>query len=98
MARKLITVDDSFYIEGHGLCLTPVLVPQDDEIFRRGDLIDIKIPNYQVTRTSIQIIQTTITDLDLPTPNPKHGWIIMIPASFRKEDVPVGSEVWSVDS
>ena len=91
MARKLLTVEHPFYIEGWGVALAPVLVPQGDEVFRQGDPIDIKFPDGTVVRTQI-------ASLSRPNPNPDYGLIILLPPSFKKGDVPVGAEVWSVDS
>jgi hypothetical protein len=91
MARKLLTVECPFYIEGLGVGLHPVLVLEDDEVFRKGDPIDIKFPDGRVVRTEI-------ASLMLPTPNPECGLGILLPPSFKKNDVPVGSEVWSVDT
>ena len=91
MARNLLTVEDPIYVEGRGICLFPVLVPQGEEVFRNGDLIDIKFPDGRVIRTQI-------ADLSIPTPNPNSGCIIFLPPSFKKGAVPVGAEVWSVDS
>ena len=46
--------------------------------FTIGDAIDIKFSDGRVTRTQI-------ANLSLPTPNPEHGWIIMLQPSLRKE-------------
>jgi hypothetical protein len=91
MTRRLLTVEEPFTIEGRGVCLSPVLVIQDDEAFQIGDPIDIRHPDGRVVRTNIAA-------LELPYPNPDHGWIIMLPQSIKIGDIPVGSEVWSVDS
>ncbi len=91
MARKLLTVEHPFYIEGRGVGLEPVLVPVEGELFRNGDPIDIRFPDGKTVRTEIAALM-------LPTPNPHHGVDILLPPSFKKGDVPVGAEVWSVDS
>lgn len=91
MARKLLTVTGVFQVEGRGVCVMPVLVPVGNEVIHQGDAIDIKCPDGQVMRTRM-------ANLCLPTPNPDHGWIIMFPSSVQKSDVPIGAEIWSVDS
>ncbi|MCH8922610.1 MAG: hypothetical protein IIA67_05625 [Planctomycetes bacterium] len=91
MARKLLTVEYPLFVEGRGVGILPVLVPQGEEVFHKGDPIDIKFPDGRITRTQI-------ADLSIPTPNPNLGCIILLPRSFEKGDVPVGAELWSVDS
>lgn len=90
MARKLITVEHVFRIEGWGIGLSPVAVPQGDEVFRAHDPIDIKLSDGTVLRTEVR-------SWSIPTPNPECGLNIMLPSSWKEEDIPVGAEVWSVD-
>ena len=86
--RRLFTVEDTFLIEGYGLALAPGIVPEGDENFQSGDPIELRVPSGDITRTHI-------ASLPLPTPNPRHQIVVMLPKEFGKEDVPIGTEVWS---
>jgi hypothetical protein len=90
MARKLFTVEAVFLIEGRGVFLAPGIVPEGSERFRAGDTIELRRPDGNRNRTSI-------AGLDLPTPNPRHVVVVSLPRNFRKDDVPIGTEVWSID-
>jgi hypothetical protein len=91
MARRLLTVEHVFTIEGRGIGLAPVAVPEGNERFRVHDPIDIRLPDGRIVRTEV-------ASWMLPTPNPECGLNILLPPSFKKDDVPAGSEVWSVDA
>lgn len=91
MSRRLITVEHVFSIEGRGIGLAPVAIPEGSEVFRVHDPIDLKMPDGTVVRTEAARWM-------LPTPNPEGGLNILLPPSFKKADVPVGTEVWSVDT
>ncbi|REJ70122.1 MAG: hypothetical protein DWQ31_02595 [Planctomycetota bacterium] len=87
--RRLITVEDTVFVEGHGVALIPGLVPEGDENFQSGDAIELRLPNGNETRTHIASLQ-------VPIPNPNHEVVVMLPREFGEEDVPIGTEVWSV--
>ena len=91
MARRLLTVEHVFTIEGWGVGLAPVAVPEGNERFRSDDPINIRLSNGTVIRTEV-------ASWMLPTPNPEHGFNILLPQCFDKSDVSVGAEVWSVDT
>jgi hypothetical protein len=84
----LFVVEDTFFIKGRGLVPVPGIVPIEEERFRVGDPLLLKRPDG----TSIS---TTIGGLERLCPNPRHDVVIML-KGFSKEDVPVGTEVWSV--
>lgn len=88
MPRRLFTVADSFRIEGRGLFLVPGIVPEDDERFRVGDPLLLKRPDGSELRT-------VVGSLELTTPNPNHEVVVNL-KGLGKEDVPTGTEVWSV--
>jgi hypothetical protein len=90
IARRLILVEDTFELPGRGLVLVPGIIPEGDEAFRAGDAIELRRPDGKV-----ETIQ--IGSLELPTPNPEHQVLVLL-QGFVKEDVPVGTEVWSVDT
>jgi hypothetical protein len=62
-------------------------VPVDDEHFRVGDPILLRRPDGLE-------IKTNIDGLELPYPNPKGEVLIML-KDLVKDDVPIGTEVWS---
>jgi hypothetical protein len=87
MERRLFTVTDTFLIQDRGLVLVPGIAPVDDESFRVGDALLLKRPD------GVEIT-TTIGGLELLCPNPKNEVVVML-HEFGKEDVPLGTEVWS---
>ena len=88
MARHLFSVEDTFLVRGRGLVLVPGIVPQGEERFRVGDPILLKRPGGAE-------LCATISGLELLTPNPNHEVVILL-KGLGKQDVPIGTEVWSV--
>ena len=90
MARRLLVVEDTFFIKSRGLVPVPGIVPQDDERFRIGDPILIK-------RADGSQLEWTIGGLErfLGT-TPKNDVVILL-NNLTKEDIPIGSEIWSLD-
>jgi hypothetical protein len=86
--RRLLVVEASFEVKGHGLVLLPGFQPEGQEAFRAGDPILLWRPDGSA-------IATRIGSLELLTPNPRHDVVILL-KGFAKDDVPVGAEVWSV--
>jgi hypothetical protein len=75
-------------IRGRGLVPVPGIVPVGEERFRAGDPLLLKRPDGTELRT-------TITSLEIMNPNPRHEVVVLL-KELTKEDVPVGTEVWSV--
>ena len=88
MSRLLFTVTDTFVIRGRGLVLFPGIAPTENERFRLGDPLQLKRPDGS-------IIQAEIAGFEYPTPNPRREIAIML-KGINKDDVPVGTEVWSI--
>jgi hypothetical protein len=88
MARRLFTVSDTFLIRGRGLVPVPGL-PISEERFRAGDPLLLKRPDGTELRT-------TIGSLEILDPNPTNQVVVLL-KELVKEDVPIGTEVWSVD-
>jgi len=86
--RRLFTVTDTFTVTRRGLVLLPGLIPIGTERFKAGDPILLRSPDGRETRTSIGA-------LELPHPNPENEVLIML-RDLARDDVPVGTEVWSV--
>ena len=90
MARCLFTVEDTFVIRNRGLVLVPGIIPEGDERFRLGDPIILLRPDGSSFRTEIG-------GVEMIDPNPRHDLVIML-KGMAKGDVPVGTEVWSVEA
>ena len=67
--------------------MVPGILPQGDERFRVGDPLLLKRPDGTESRVNIG-------GLELLTPNPRHDVVVML-KNLNKQDVPVGTEVWS---
>jgi translation elongation factor EF-Tu-like GTPase len=91
MARRLFIVEDAFFIKGRGLVTVPGIVPEGDERFRVGDPILLKRPDGSR-------LEWTIGGLEMIhcTPRRQTDDVFILLKGLNKEDVPVGSEVWSV--
>jgi hypothetical protein len=92
MARRLFVVEDTFLIKGRGLVPVPGIVPEGEERFRLGDLIVIKRPDGSCLGATIGGIEIFSTP-----PRTRDDFAIVL-KDLNKEDVPIGSEVWSVDA
>lgn len=71
---------------------TPGIVPQGEERFRVGDTIVLRRPDgsrLEWTIGGIEIIRYS-------PPRPKSDVVILL-RDLNRDDVPIGSEVWSVD-
>ena len=91
MARHLFTVKDTFLIEGRGLVPVPGIVPQGDEQFRIGDFIRLKRPDGSE-------IDWRIGGLEMLYPLPSSKDVCILLGGLGKQDVPIGTEVWSMDN
>ncbi len=92
MARRLFTVQDTFFISGRGLVPVPGIIPQDDERFRIGDPILLKRPDGSCLEWKIGGLEM----ISCTRPRPRDDVAILL-QGLSKEDLPVGSEVGSVD-
>jgi len=90
MGRLLFVVEDTFAIKSRGLVLVPGILPEGSERFRVGDPILLRKPDGSA-------VETRIGGLELLCPNPRHDVVIML-KELTKADVPIGTEVWSMDS
>ncbi len=93
MARILSTVEDTFAIRDRGLVFVPGIIPEGKEKFQIGDPILLKRPDGSTLQTKIGGLEL-IQGGHLP---PREDVAIFL-KGMNKEDVPIGTEVWSVDS
>jgi hypothetical protein len=91
MARLLFAVEDTFLIEGRGLVPVPGIVPQGDERFRVGDPIRLKRPDGSE-------IEWKIAGLEMLYPRPPQNDVAILLNGLGKDDVPIGTEIWSMDN
>ncbi len=108
MARRLVIVESvsplaAFVCQGHGLgdrphlLLKPGMTPEPGEVFRPGDGLVLKRPDGSILITQIAGC------LEVGYNRTRHGgWVwdencIAVP-ELNRNDVPPGTEVWSVDS
>jgi hypothetical protein len=93
MARRLFVVEDTFFIKGRGLVPVPGIVPQAEERFRVGDPIVLKRPDGSHTEWTIGGLEM----ISCSPPRPRTDVVILL-KDLNKEDVPIGTEVWSSDA
>jgi hypothetical protein len=91
MARHLFTVEDTFIIEGRGLVPIPGIVPQGNERFKVGDAIRLKRPDGSE-------IEWQIGGLELLCPPPRKDEVVILLKGLGNDEVPIGTEFWSVDN
>jgi hypothetical protein len=89
MSRRLLIVTDRFSIRGRGLVATPGFLPLVHEQFRAGDPLLLK-------RADGTVVHATIASLRVDDRSPSHEVVLML-KDLTREDVPIGTEVWSVD-
>ncbi len=94
MARRLFNVADLFTIRGRGIVLLPGIVPINDERFGPGDPLLLKRPDGTELQTCIKWLEWRGTYVEnSPGPRP---YMVLLEGSTG-EEVPEGTEVWSVD-
>jgi hypothetical protein len=91
MARLLFTVENTFLIPGRGLVPIPGIVPQGDEMFRAGDPLMLKLPDGSA-------INWQIGSLELISTWSANDVVFVLLKGLDTADVPIGTEVWSVDT
>jgi hypothetical protein len=89
MIRCLFKVEATCLLRGRDLVLVPGIISEGEERFRVGDPVILRRPDGSS-------VEAKISTLEFPNPNPRHTIPIGI-AGLTKSDVPIGTEVWSVD-
>ena len=93
MARRLLIVEGTFSIKGRGLVLVPGFLILGEERFQAGDPLLIHRPDGSRLEWKIGGIEIILAS----PPRPRNEVSILL-KDLNKEDVPIGTEVWSVDS
>lgn len=88
--RLLFILTETLTIPGRGIVLLPELKPVDDERFRVGDPLLIRHPDGTDEAVGIG-------GLELLKPLNGNCELVVTLSGKSKQDVPIGSEVWSVD-
>jgi len=90
IVRLLFTVSQTFTVQGRGLTLLPELSPIEDETFEVGDPLRLKRPDGTEDVFKIGGLELAKV-LNAPCQ------LLVHLSGKNKEDVPIGTEVWSVD-
>ena len=90
MSRRLLIVTDRFAIRGCGLVPAPGFLPLSHERFQAGDPLLLKRPDGSV-------VHATIASLRVDDKSPSHEVVLML-KDLTRDDVPIGTQVWLVDS
>jgi hypothetical protein len=87
--RLLFTVTETFAVPRRCVVLLPELKPIGEETFKVGDPLRLRRPNGVE-----DVVQ--IGGLELLNPLDGKCQLVVTLSGIEKEDVPVGTEVWSV--
>ena len=86
----MFTVSQTFTIQGRGVTLLPELRPVGKESFKVGDPLKLKRPDG-----TEEIVNIGGIELAKVLKGPCQ--VLVLLSGKDKEDVPIGTEVWSVD-
>jgi hypothetical protein len=86
----LFTVTETFLIPGRGVVLLPELRPVGEEKFKIGDPLRLRRPNG--AEDSVRI-----GGLEFLKPLEGNCQLVVMLLGVTQQDVPVGTEVWSVE-
>lgn len=88
MSRRLLVVEDRFLIKGRGLIVCPG-IELGAEPIRVGDLVELRRPDGTSLRWRIGGVE-----IAMGAP-PDRRAPLMLLQDLGKEDLPVGTEIWS---
>ena len=89
MSRRLLVVEQRFWIRGRGLVVTPGVVPVEGERIKAGDCVLLIRPDGSTRDVMIRGTSTYF----LPDSSARVDLLLDLRS---KEEVPIGTEVWSV--
>ena len=88
MNRRLFTVVDTFLISGRGLILAADVLPEQ---------VQLKVnESIELRRQDGSSIITKVVGIEFASPpDANRPLAILLPSDIHKEQVPIGTEVWS---
>jgi hypothetical protein len=92
MARQLFVVEDAWLIRGRGILVEPGILPMGEERLQAGDPILLKRPDGSLLNWKIGGLEMFVRLVELRP----HAVAVFL-NGLGKEDVPIGTEVWSID-
>jgi hypothetical protein len=92
--RLLFSVTNVFTIPGRGVVLVPEITPVGEERFRIGDSLRLRRPDgaEDIVRIDGLELATSATSLG------KKCEVLIMLSGRKKEDIPIGTEVWSMEN
>jgi len=87
--RLILKVEGVFDIAGRGLTLAPAIPHNLGSAIRPKDRIQLRTPNGQILDTHIASFS-----FGKPIGGGRTIVAIELPSEMRREDVPIGTEVW----
>ncbi len=91
MRTFVFRIDDVFQISGRGCVVTPGIAKSRDLRLKVGDPLLLKCPDGSELRTVLRGIEIG--------GSPNHPGIpILLGSELTKDQIPVGTEVWSDDA
>lgn len=89
MSRYVFTVADTFVIKERGIALAPV---GGEYRSAAGRTVELRRPDGAIRTTVVRGIEV----IDPPPFGRQYSPAILVPADVSLEDVPVGTDVWTV--
>jgi hypothetical protein len=88
--RLLFTVTGTFVVPGRGIVLLPELKPVGEEKFKVGDPLRLRHPNG---------VESSVPIGELEFLQPINGGcqLVVVLTGMEQQDVPVRTEIWSVN-
>jgi hypothetical protein len=91
--RRLIVVTAIIKITGRGICPLPfvphaLMCSESDQGLKAGDQLELRRPDGSVSRVKL-------CSLEWPSPH-KDGLILMLESSVAENEIPLGTEIWTV--
>lgn len=99
MKRYLFTVSSVAVMKGRGVMLCPGVLLRDYDILKQGDRIELFAPDgrsFVVKIAGLEYPPATLYNGN-PPPIEERRSSILLPPEFTKEDIIIGTEVWTAD-
>ena len=90
MSRLLFKIVDAFWLERIGLVVAADAKCADVSL-RAGDLLELRRPDGSRLSTEVAAVPRVRPDY------PERLFSFSLPRGVRKEDVPIGTEVWAAE-